>query len=100
MQAGASVEKKIINNETLAYFMCRTYEFLVDIGITRTSIRFRQHMEDEMAHYSADCWDAEIEMSLGWFECVGIADRSAFDLNAHSIATGTKLQAARKFKTP
>ena len=41
-----------------------------------------------MAHYSSDCWDAEIETSHGWVECVGIADRSAFDLTAHSKATG------------
>jgi len=41
-----------------------------------------------MAHYSQDCWDCEIETSYGWVECVGIADRSAFDLNAHSKATG------------
>lgn len=38
-----------------------------------------------MAHYSADCWDAEIESSYGWIECVGIADRSAYDLNAHTV---------------
>jgi glycyl-tRNA synthetase len=41
-----------------------------------------------MAHYSSDCWDAEILMSSGWVECVGLADRSAYDLTAHSNATG------------
>jgi glycyl-tRNA synthetase len=39
-----------------------------------------------MAHYAADCWDAEIECSYGWIECVGIADRSAYDLKAHSVS--------------
>lgn len=39
-----------------------------------------------MAHYAADCWDAEIECSYGWIECVGIADRSAYDLRAHSVS--------------
>lgn len=33
----------------------------------------------------ADCWDAEIECSYGWIECVGIAYRSAYDLRAHSV---------------
>jgi glycyl-tRNA synthetase len=28
-------------------------------------------MANEMAHYAADCWDAEIETSYGWIECVG-----------------------------
>ena len=40
-----------------------------------------------MAHYAADCWDAEIECSYGWIECVGIADRSAYDLHAHTVRT-------------
>ena len=29
---------------------------------------------------TADCWDAEIKLSYGWTECVGIADRACFDL--------------------
>jgi glycyl-tRNA synthetase len=44
-----------------------------------------------MAHYAKDCWDAEIETSHGWVECVGKwrllkghADRAAFDLCAHT----------------
>ena len=40
-----------------------------------------------MAHYAADCWDAEIECSYGWIECIGIADRSAYDLRAHSVSS-------------
>ena len=50
-------------------------------------MRFRQHLANEMAHYAADCWDAEIECSYGWIECVGIADRSAYDLHAHTVRT-------------
>jgi glycyl-tRNA synthetase (class II) len=50
-------------------------------------LRFRQHLPNEMAHYAADCWDAEIECSYGWIECVGIADRSAYDLKAHSVSS-------------
>ena len=26
-----------------------------------------------MAHYSSDCWDGEINTSLGWVEIVGVA---------------------------
>ena len=36
-----------------------------------------------MAHYANDCWDGEVLTSYGWVECVGLADRSAFDLTAH-----------------
>jgi hypothetical protein len=43
-------------------------------------VRFRQHLQHEMAHYAEDCWDAEVDCTYGWVECVGLADRSAFDL--------------------
>ena len=91
-----AVEKKIINNETLAYFMCRTYLFLVKCGVNKNNIRFRQHKTDEMAHYATDCWDAEIELSYGWLECVGIADRACYDLTRHSTCSKTALQAGRR----
>ena len=95
-----AVEKKIINNETLAYFMCRTYLFLVKCGINKNNIRFRQHKKDEMAHYASDCWDGEIELSYGWMECVGIADRACFDLTRHAQCSKTLLQAARRLAQP
>lgn len=44
-----------------------------------------------MAHYACDCWDAELLTSYGWIECVGCADRSAYDLSVHSKATGSPL---------
>lgn len=55
-------------------------------------------MSNEMAHYAQDCWDAEVETSYGWVECIGHADRSAYDLLCHQRATGTKYQASKKLK--
>ncbi|KAF9004541.1 hypothetical protein BDQ17DRAFT_1354171 [Cyathus striatus] len=49
------------------------------------------HMANEMAHYATDCWDAEIHNSTGWTECVGCADRAAYDLTVHSAKTGQPL---------
>ncbi|KAH8927434.1 glycyl-tRNA synthetase [Atractiella rhizophila] len=88
---GEAVSKGIVNNETLGYFIARIYLFLVRIGIDPSRLRFRQHMANEMAHYASDCWDAEIQSSYGWIECVGCADRSAYDLTVHSVRTGIKL---------
>jgi hypothetical protein len=34
-----------------------------------------------------DCWDAEVQTSYGWVECAGLADRSAYDLRAHTTAS-------------
>ncbi|CAN0890350.1 Glycine--tRNA ligase, mitochondrial 1 [Linum grandiflorum] len=100
IQLGDAVSKGIVNNETLGYFIGRVYLFLTRLGIDKNRLRFRQHLANEMAHYAADCWDAEIECSYGWIECVGIADRSAYDLRAHSEKSGVALVAAEKFAEP
>ena len=78
------VTQNIIFNETMGYFIGRTYLFLVDVGIRPDCLRFRQHRPTEfflslfldldqsrslisltirMAHYASDCWDAEIKTS-------------------------------------
>ncbi|XP_076940942.1 glycine--tRNA ligase, mitochondrial 1-like [Bidens hawaiensis] len=97
---GEAVSKGIVNNQTLAYFIGRVYQFLTRLGIDKKRLRFRQHLPNEMAHYAADCWDAEIESSYGWIECVGIADRSAYDLRAHTDKSGVALVAQEKFAEP
>jgi glycyl-tRNA synthetase len=91
VKIGEAVAKRMVDNETLGYFLGRIYLFLLRIGVDKTKLRFRQHMANEMAHYAADCWDAELLTSHGWIECVGCADRSAYDLTVHSKKTGDPL---------
>ncbi|WJX91751.1 glycine--tRNA ligase [Trifolium repens] len=100
LRLGEAVSMGTVNNETLGYFIGRVYLFLTRLGIDKDRLRFRQHLKKEMAHYAADCWDAEIECSYGWIECVGIADRSVYDLSAHSDKSGVKLVAHEKFSEP
>lgn len=88
---GEAVSTGIVDNETLGYFMVRIQEFLLKIGVDHSKLRFRQHMANEMAHYAADCWDAELFTTYGWIECVGCADRSAYDLTVHANRTGAPL---------
>jgi glycyl-tRNA synthetase len=88
---GKAVQDKLVDNETLGYFLARIHLFLKKIGVDQSKIRFRQHMANEMAHYACDCWDAELFTSYGWVECVGCADRSAYDLTVHAKKTGQPL---------
>lgn len=90
----------IIDNQTLGYFIARIHLFLTAIGIDPTRLRFRQHMANEMAHYAADCWDAEIQSSYGWIECVGCADRSAYDLTVHANKTKQRLAVQQTLAEP
>ena len=100
MRMGEAVDAGIVDSETLGYFVVRIYLFLVRIGADPQKIRFRQHMANEMAHYAADCWDAELQTSYGWIECVGCADRSAYDLSVHSKKTGAPLCVRETRKEP
>lgn len=97
---GDAVARGMVNNETLGYFMARIHLYLLAVGIEPSKLRFRQHMGNEMAHYACDCWDAECLSSYGWIECVGCADRSAFDLTQHTKATGVRLAAEKKLPAP
>jgi glycyl-tRNA synthetase len=95
-----AVRSRLINNETLGFFIGRIYLFLIKIGIDKNRIRFRQHMKNEMAHYACDCWDAECKISYGWIECVGCADRSSYDLTQHAKCSGHGLVAQRQLPIP
>ena len=47
-----------------------------------------------MAHYSSDCWDGEVDTSLGWVEVVGVAHRGNYDLSAHGKASSKEFRVA------
>lgn len=98
IKLGDAVANGTIGNETLAYFMARTFAFLKKCGVREEGIRFRQHRSNEMAHYASDCWDAEVETSYGWIEVAGHSDRSCFDLQRHAEKSKVDLVAARPLK--
>jgi glycyl-tRNA synthetase len=100
MRVGEAVGKGIFDNETLGYFLARIQLFLQELGCDPNKLRFRQHMASEMAHYATDCWDAELQTSYGWIECVGCADRAAYDLSVHMKRTGQPLQVRERLEEP
>jgi glycyl-tRNA synthetase len=100
MTVGEALDKKVIQNETLAYYMARTQQFLETVGVHADKLRFRQHLQNEMAHYSSDCWDAEAFCHHDWLEIVGHANRGCYDLEAHAAATKKDLQCQEVFETP
>jgi glycyl-tRNA synthetase len=92
-----AVEKGIIKKSVLGYFIALTQKFLIDVGVDFAKLRFRQHLQKEMAHYAADCWDAEAEIGYGWVEIVGIADRTCYDLQGHIDHSKQDLRAFERF---
>jgi len=101
MSFGEAVERGVVAHQTLAYYVARTYQYLLAVGIDPQKLRFRQHKSDEMAHYAADCWDAEVLLDrLGWIELVGVADRTDYDLKAHTTVSKVNLSVFVNYDQP
>lgn len=86
----------MINNSVLGYYIGRIYLYLLKVGLSKDKVRFRQHMENEMAHYACDCWDAESKTSYVSFtlacptDCIAVSypDASWFLFSTLSFRVG------------
>jgi glycyl-tRNA synthetase len=71
------------------YWKDERYKWHLSIGLKEKHLRFRQHENDERAHYAADSWDIEYEYpEWGFRELEGIANRTDFDLRTHAKSSG------------
>ena len=61
------------------------------LGIAESALRVREHEGKELAHYAKATHDVEYEFPWGWGELAGVANRTDFDLKAHTEATGRDL---------
>jgi glycyl-tRNA synthetase len=74
------------------YWLDERFRWYLDLGIPGEQLRLRHHEPDELSHYSAATADVEFLFPWGWDELEGIANRTDFDLKAHSAASGEKLE--------
>ena len=68
---------------------CR--KWLLDLGMTESSLRLRDHDKDELSFYSKATTDFEFLFPFGWGELWGIADRTDYDLTQHINHSGQPL---------
>tara|TARA_A100001037_G_scaffold252940_1_gene237185 strand:- start:7852 stop:9165 length:1314 start_codon:yes stop_codon:yes gene_type:complete len=66
-------------------------EWYDKLGISRDKIQVRAHEHDELSHYSKATSDIEYLFPWGWGELQGIANRTDFDLKAHTDHSGVRL---------
>lgn len=89
-----SIIQGVINNSVLGYFIGRIYLYLIKVGVAKDKLRFRQHMDNEMAHYACDCWDAETKTSYVSKQlqtcCPPCAHSSDGRLLAHTHRAGSR----------
>ncbi len=79
-----ALKNKIIKNPWHAYWLALEHKWFISLGCNQNNFRIRQHLKDELSHYSKDTWDLEYNFPFGWKELLGIADRSDYDLKQHS----------------
>ena len=74
------------------YWLNERMNWYLDLGMTRDHLRLREHEADELSHYAKRTYDIEYEFpGMGWSELEGIANRTDFDLKAHSERSGEDL---------
>lgn len=91
LTAKQAVERKLVPNEIMAYFIAREMQFYLKLGIPFDALRFRHMLPEETPHYSGGNIDLEVKTSFGWIEVVGNAYRTDYDLRNHSKQSGKDL---------
>ena len=116
----AQIGKGFRNEITLGNFIFRTLEFdmmeieyfvepmtwekhfekwkieminwLINLGVDKKNLRWREHGELERSHYSKRTEDIDYNFPFGWGELYGLAYRTDYDLKKHSEQSGADLR--------
>ena len=91
LTAREAVDKKIVQNNLVAYYLVLLAEFYEKLGISPENIRFRELPDKERPFYAHSAWDLEIKTSFGWLETVANHYRTDYDLRVHSKESQTDL---------
>ena len=66
-------------------------QWYADLGMRSENLRRDVHPPEKLSHYSAGTTDIQYRFPWGWQELEGIANRTDFDLKAHSQHSGKRL---------
>ncbi len=67
-------------------------KFYIDLGVNKERLQFRDHKDDERAHYAKMATDIEYKAPWGWAEFFGIHHRGDWDLKRHQEFSGQSLE--------
>ncbi|MDO8621233.1 MAG: glycine--tRNA ligase [Candidatus Levybacteria bacterium] len=73
------------------YWKDNRMNFYLSLGIKKENLRFREHREEEKAHYAIAATDIEYNAPFGWSEFMGIHNRGDWDLSRHQKYSGQKM---------
>lgn len=92
MTVSEAIEKKILPNKLVGYYLALLVEFFDKTGIDKKRTRLRRLSDEEKAFYSTIAFDFEVDTSIGWLELVACNYRSDYDLKSHSSISKTNLE--------
>ncbi len=70
------------------YWKKNRMDWYLSLGIKKDNLRFRDHADDERAHYARLATDIEYNAPWGWNEFMGIHHRGDWDLRRHQEYSG------------
>ena len=73
------------------YWITHAFNWYLKLGLSKNNLRIREHDKNELAHYAKATHDIEYLFPWGWGEVAGIANRTNYDLVAHSGQSGKEL---------
>lgn len=95
-----ALEEGTIINPWIGYFIGVSQRFFLNLGVDPKRLRFRQHLPGELAHYAADCWDAEVSLAGDWVELAGLASRRDNDLRKHHKQSDSSYTTFKPYDEP
>ncbi|ESP89535.1 glycine--tRNA ligase [Candidatus Halobonum tyrrellensis] len=97
---GEAVEDGTIGSPWVGYYLGVAQGWYERVGVDPDRFRYRQHLPGELAHYAADCWDAESEVDGDWIEITGFAYRGDYDLSKHADHSGESFTVFKQYDEP
>jgi len=97
---GEVLEEGVVGDPWIAYYLGIAKQWYESIGVDMDRFRFRQHLPGELAHYAADCWDAEAEVDGDWIELAGFAYRGDYDLSKHAEHSDEEFTVFKQYDEP
>jgi glycyl-tRNA synthetase len=67
------------------YWKEERMKWYISLGMDKSHLQFRDHRDDERAHYARRATDIEYRAPFGWSEFEGIHHRGDFDLGNHKL---------------
>lgn len=73
------------------YWKQERMNWYLGLGVKKDNLHFRDHRDDELAHYAKKACDVEYKFPFGFKELEGIHDRGDWDLSNHAKHSGQDL---------